>query len=219
MAESRGRKQRVQKQKDVNGEAIVQRPRPRPKPEVVDSISVKPKRPIKKGKIHRALQRVIKKMGISPTIRIENKLSQLRTTRQSKVNRMEKITVSMTDLSEHELMTLMNDATQYTITAGSSGDFADCSGWKMMIASMENGRVGTEHHNPHKHSLGNSVRMYSSLDYEKTFRKKNMPITDKIRTNIFLMELKKELTHPDGILIGNKAFKEKKFNSRVEGRI
>ena len=61
--------------------------------------------------------------------------------------------------------------------------------------------------------------MYSSLDYEKTFRKKNMPITDKIRTSIFLMELKKELTHPDGILIGNKAFKEKKFNSRVEGRI
>ena len=230
MAQSRreksrqGRQLKVEQQVDVNGEAITQnirriRRRELIKPEIKPEI-VKPIRPVKKGKLHRALERVIKKTGISPKIKIENKLSNMRTGRISKKNEVEKITVDMRDLSEEDLYLIMNTIEAYSAYNGSSYDFADNLGWKLLKARGETVVYeGGSRWDKHKFSLGNSSRMYGPLDYENMFRRKNIPQRDRVKTSVFLVELKKELAHSEGILIGNKAFKEKKFNSRVEGRI
>lgn len=167
---------------------------------------IEPK-PIKKGKIYKALEKIEKKFNFNFELVTRDK----RATETSKIKtKKEEIKVMLSQLSEKDILDILKDMNNISITRNSGNSKkADIISWKQWSNKYSN--------NPHKNSLGDARRMYHSLDYEHNFKSKHIVDFNRIKISAFLLELKKEILHMNNVRVGNKAFKEKKYNSILQG--
>ena len=218
MAESRRKESRIKQQVDKNKEVVldkndIRKPRKPLRPTPVKPIEpikpIKPVKPIKKRRVLRALEKIEKKFNFNFELVTRDKRPTETLDPKTKTEK-EEFKVMLSQLSDKDILDILKDINNISITRNSGNSKkADVISWKQWTNKYSN--------NPHKNALGDARRMYHSLDYEHNFKSKHIVDFNRIKISAFLLELKKEILHMNNVKVGNKAFKEKKYNSISQG--
>jgi len=198
--EPRGRRLKVQQQVDNNGEVVLKTPTKKAFDKTKVPSPLNPELSVKKGVIHKILAKLIKKTGFNPTITDGNVTSRSDTDDTTQ-------TVSLMDFNEESLLALLSDINMYGINNETSAAAADNIGWHVY--------KNNEGSFMERNNLANPNRRNFKTEFHH--RKKSDINLHKVRITLLLIQLKKEILKENGINIGNKAYKEKKYNVITQG--
>ena len=170
-------------------------------------------KPIKKGRIHKILDRLIKRTGFTPKIVVNDIINNpnLKNTKVVDKSSLKEKTADIRDLREKDILNLLKDVDIFKISKTHSSDRADNVGWHMLTSGLK--------YNKFKHILGSPDRASFDTHYEKNFKSKWNFNLDNMRYSIFMLELHREILKVNNIKMGSKALKEKKFNVISQGPI
>ena len=210
-----GRKLKIHKEKDSNGEIIFTYKTPIKK-SAKTQVHV-PKKNYKKSKVHSIIQKLLKKWNVD-TIHISfNRLPNYKNTSLRKTNSVEgnrqinklnetsrRTSTDIMTLTEEEILALMNDLTLTSPFTEPTNSIAENVGYKNMLKKV----FGSE-----RSSLGKSSRTLNA--YEFNFKRKgtinhNNAESGKLAQSLLFLSIKVEMAKE--LKIGNKALKKKHYN-------
>ena len=201
-SESRGRKLRVQQQVDENGEFILQSTRKR---KVEPPVKPNRPKPIKKSKVHKALRKVEKRTGL----KLQVKQALPPSLRSTDDDASQTHVTNLGDLREEDILDYINDVRALFKSRRPTSDTAENVGWKIWSNKYKDKFYKFTQTQP---EISNTP-----IDYSNNFHSKYELNIERIKDTLLILETKKTLLEEENIKLGDKALKEKRYNSIKQG--